>query len=84
VYGGLIVENQVQAIARDLMAHGMTLAEAHPNYQIVLSVHDELLAEGPKDAGSVHEFETLMSSTPTWAKGCPVSAEGWSAFRYRK
>jgi DNA polymerase len=84
VYGGLIVENQVQAIARDLMAHGMMLAEAHPDYQIVLSVHDELIAESPKGSGTVHEFETLMSTVPSWGAGCPVGAEGWSGFRYRK
>jgi DNA polymerase len=84
VYGGLIVENIVQAISRDLMAHGMLMAEAHPDYQIVLSIHDELLAESPKGAGTVHEFETLMSTVPAWGRGCPVGAEGWSAFRYRK
>jgi DNA polymerase len=84
VYGGLIVENQVQAIARDIMAAGMQRIEAHPTYQTVLSVHDEALAEAPKGDGSVAEFETLLTTLEPWAKGCPIGAEGWSGFRYRK
>lgn len=84
VYGGLIVENITQSCARDLMAEAMLRAEAHPNYQIVLSVHDELIAESPKGVGTVHEFETLMATLPKWAAGCPVSAEGQSNFRYSK
>lgn len=84
VYGGLLTENIVQAIARDLMADGMLRAEATGRYAIVLSVHDELIAEANDDTGSVKEFEALMSETPDWAFGCPVEAEGWSGKRYRK
>lgn len=84
VYGGLLVENQVQAIARDLMACGMLRVEASPVYDIVLTIHDEIVAEADLGAGSVHEFEQLMSAIPDWAEGCPVEAEGWCGPRYRK
>lgn len=84
VYGGLLTENIVQAISRDLMADGMLRAEATGVYQIVLSVHDELIAEANEGAGSVREFEQLMSALPDWAGGCPVEAEGWMGKRYRK
>lgn len=83
-YGGMIVENQTQAVARDLMAVGMLRAEKTGIYAIILSVHDELIAEAHPSWGSVKEFERLMSRTPPWAKGCPVEAEGWTGKRYRK
>lgn len=83
LYGGLLAENVVQAVARDLMADAMLRLEAH-GYKIIMSVHDELVAEVPEGFGSVDEFENLMSQTPTWAEGCPVEAEGYIAKRYKK
>lgn len=84
VYGGLLTENIVQAISRDLMADGMLRAQATGRYDLVLSVHDELIAEADEGTGSVQEFEQLMSTLPDWAQGCPVEAEGWCGTRYRK
>jgi DNA polymerase len=82
-YGGMLTENAVQAIARDLMVAAMFRVEK-AGYEIVLSVHDELVAEGPLD-GEYHKFESLVAGpNPEWAKGCPVAAEGWSGMRYRK
>lgn len=83
LYGGLIVENFVQAGSRDLLVHGMMAADK-VGYTSILSVHDEAVAEVPKGFGSVEEFERILSTTPEWAAGCPVSAEGWRGDRYRK
>lgn len=83
-YGGMIVENQTQAVARDLMAVGMMRAEKTGVYEIILSVHDELIAEAHPAWGDVKDFERLMAKTPKWAAGCPVEAEGWTGKRYRK
>lgn len=80
-YGGKIVENVVQGIARDVMAEAMYRCEK-AGYQVVLSVHDELLTE--KADGSVEEFENIMSHVPQWAKGMPISVEGWEGKRYLK
>lgn len=80
-YGGKLVENIVQATARDLMRDAM-LRVSKNGYSVVLSVHDELLAEKP--GGSVDEFLALMSIVPKWAEGLPVKVGGWAGLRYKK
>lgn len=82
-YGGMLTENAVQAIARDLMVAAMFRVE-QAGYEIVLSVHDELVAEaGPER--DIKEFEHIVAGpNPKWAAGCPVAAEGWKGKRYRK
>lgn len=80
-YGGKIVENITQAVARDVMAEAMIRLET-ASYKIVLSVHDELLSETPK--GDIKEFENAMTILPSWAKGLPIKAEAWTGDRYSK
>jgi DNA polymerase len=81
-YGGKLTENLVQAIARDLMADAMLRLE-NKNYEVKLSVHDELLTEA--SGGDLNQFLKLMGEVPEWAMGLPVKVEGWSSGeRYRK
>lgn len=82
-WGGTLTENVVQAIARDFMVSAMFRIEAK-KYDIVLSVHDEILAEIEKTVGSIKEFADLMSVIPEWGKDCPINVEAWSGERYRK
>lgn len=82
-YGGKWTENAVQAIARDLMAFAM-LGLEEAGYPVVLTVHDEVLCDVPCGHGSVEHFCKIMTNTPSWAAGCPVSAEGWEGMRYKK
>jgi DNA polymerase bacteriophage-type len=83
LYGGLLAENVTQAVARDIMVAAMFRLEA-AGYKIVLSIHDELLAEVLKTFGSVDEFERLMATLEPWMEGCPVKAEGWSGDFFQK
>lgn len=82
-YGGSLVENIVQAVARDLMAEAFVRCAESGVYVPVLTVHDEIIAEGPPGL-PVQMFEDLVAENPAWAEGCPVAAEGWSGARYRK
>lgn len=83
-YGGKLVENITQAVARDIMANAMMLAYEGGTYDTIMSVHDELVCEVDKDKGSLKEFEELMSNVPLWAAGCPIAAEAERYERYRK
>jgi DNA polymerase len=83
-YGGMLTENVVQAIARDLMVEGMIRVE-RADYPIILTVHDEIVAEPDEGHGSLSEFNALMAGpNSAWATGCPVSVEGWEGPRYKK
>ena len=84
-YGGSLAENVTQAVARDLLAHGLTQLEQH-GYPVIMHVHDEAVVEiaSGSDDGVLVRIESLMSQTPSWAAGLPVTAEGWRARRYRK
>lgn len=83
-YGGELVENVTQATARDFLASAMLRIDDNPVYDLLLSVHDEIIAECDKNEGNLAEFELLMKQAPDWGKNCPIDVEGWSGFRYRK
>lgn len=79
-YGGRLVENATQAVARDILAEA--LVRLHDGgYRIASHVHDEILVEGEH---SVDEISSLMCEQPEWAPGLPISAEGFTTPRYRK
>ena len=83
-YGGKLTENIVQALCRDILAWAMPGVEA-AGYEIVLSVHDELITEVPDtDDYTTEELCALMCDLPVWAKGFPLAAEGDIMYRYRK
>lgn len=82
-WGGKLVENIVQATARDCLAHSM-LATAKAGYQIVMHIHDEMVIEAPDGVGSLEEVCDIMGQPIPWAKGLLLTADGYETPYYRK
>lgn len=84
-YGGQLVENIVQATARDILAHAIVKLE-RIKMPVVLHVHDEIVCEVfETDQYALGALEEVMSTMPAWAKGWPLKATGgWVGKRYRK
>jgi len=82
LYGGRIVENVIQALARDILAYGILNLEK-AGFKVILTIHDENVVEIEKKE-QLDEVTKIMCTLPEWAKGCPISAEGFVAERYRK
>jgi DNA polymerase len=85
VYGGLLTENIVQGMARDLLRDAMLRLDA-AGYKIIAHIHDEIVIEVPKDQAEKikPEFVRLMSQVPDWAEGLPVRVGAWVNDRYTK
>ena len=79
-YSGKLVENIVQATARDLLFYSIqTLSQ----YFIVGHIHDEMIIECPKDT-KLEEICQQMARTPDWAKGLLLRADGYECSFYKK
>ena len=79
-YSGKLVENIVQATARDLLFYSMqTLSQ----YFIVGHIHDEMIIECPKDT-KLEEICQQLARTPDWAKGLLLRADGYECSFYKK
>jgi DNA polymerase len=82
-YGGKLVENITQAIARDCLADAMLRIDA-AGYKIVMHVHDEIVCECPNGQGSIEEINRIMSEPIPWAPGLPLRAESFETEYYKK
>jgi DNA polymerase len=83
-HGGKLFENLCQAVARDVMAANMPRIEA-AGYQIVLTVHDEIIAEAPDQPEfNADHLASLLATNPDWAPDMPLAAAGFETYRYRK
>lgn len=82
-WGGKILENGVQGLCRDFLAQAKLRLEA-AGYPMVLSVHDEAIAEAPEGFGSLDEFKEIMTQVPKWGTGFPLAAEASEGYRYAK
>ena len=79
-FGGKLVENITQAIARDILCFAMnTLC----SYCIVATVHDEIIIECPQETALEYICQQ-MSITPPWAEGLVLNADGYECEFYKK
>ena len=82
-WGGKLVENLVQGIARDCLAVSM-LRLAKAGYKIVMHVHDEVILEEPYSTGSLENACAIMGQPIDWAPGLLLRADGYETEYYRK
>ena len=82
-FGGKIVENCVQAIARDCLAIAIERLES-AGFPIVFHVHDEVVIECDKDKADLNKVIEIMTTPIQWAKGLPLNADGWIGNFFRK
>jgi len=82
-YGGRLVENLVQAIARDCLAESMMRVDAE-GYVTVMHVHDEVVLDVPIGTGSLEHVTTVMGNPISWAPGLPMRAAGFECSFYMK
>lgn len=82
-YGGKLVENCVQAIARDCLAEAIERLEA-ANYPVVFHVHDEVVVECTAERASLDDIAAIMGQPVSWAPDLPLGADGWVSAFYKK
>lgn len=85
-YGGKLVENIVQAIARDCLAEAIERLNA-AGYPIVFHVHDEVVIDIEPFADNetmLKSVTDIMAVNPTWAQGLPLGADGWVGSYFKK
>lgn len=85
-YGGRITENVVQALARIVLCDHMLGVQRLPEFDVVLTVHDEIIAVSSQD-NAQEKLDTMidiMCTPPTWAPDLPLDAEGGWDVSYSK
>lgn len=83
-YGGKLVENIVQAVARDCLAVAMTRVSAL-GYKIVMHVHDEMIVDVPnEDTEAPARINSIMAQDIDWAEGLPLKGDTYETPFYKK
>jgi DNA polymerase bacteriophage-type len=85
-WGGKLVENITQAVARDLMIDATLRVDRETDNRIVLTVHDELIMETASETpkAELKRVQDIMRTNPAWAEGLPTDCDGWTGKRYKK
>ena len=83
-YGGKLVENIVQAVARDCLAVAMQRVTAM-GYEIVMHIHDEMVVDVPvEDKDALSRINEAMGAPISWAPGLPLKGDGYETPFYKK
>lgn len=85
-YGGKLVENVVQAIARDCLAQAIDRLEA-AGLPVVFHVHDEVVIDTKPFADNKAMLDRvieIMATPISWAAGLPLGADGWVGTFFKK
>ena len=82
-FGGKLVENCVQAVARDCLKEALFNLD-RAGYDVRATVHDEVIITAPMKDGMLDEIIGLMCKGAPWMKGLPLNADGYYCTSYRK
>ena len=82
-YGGKLVENVVQAIARDCLALSIERLKT-AGYEVIFHIHDEIVIESSPEKASLDEVIDIMSQPIPWAPDLPLGADGWVGKFFKK
>ena len=82
-YGGKLVENIVQAIARDILGYAMLNLKAR-GFDIVMHVHDEIVVEVENKVSSVEEICEIICEENPYLKDLTLRADGFESMYYKK
>lgn len=82
-YGGKLVENCVQAIARDCLAQAIEHLEA-AGLPVVFHIHDEVVIDCDPAAATLEDVVRIMTQPVPWAQGLPLGADGWTGEFFKK
>ena len=82
-YGGKLVENCVQAVARDCLAQAIENLEKE-GLPVVFHIHDEVVIDCRADTATLDDVVNIMSRPIPWAPGLPLNADGWIGGFFKK
>lgn len=83
-WGGKLVENIVQAVARDCLAETIRRV-SRAGYQIVMHVHDEIIVDVPEtDTDALRKITDIMAQPVPWAQELPLRGDGYETPFYKK
>lgn len=85
-YGGSLVENITQAVARDCLCDAMYRIYYDAGLPILMHIHDEIVSEAPDDKApdALKAMYDIMAVGPDWAKGLPLKGDGYISKYYKK
>lgn len=84
-FGGKLVENITQAVARDCLGEVMLRLDRHAHYMpIVFHVHDEVIVETEEPAGALDLLEEAFSQSAPWNEDLPLRGAGYVTPYYKK
>jgi DNA polymerase len=83
-YGPRLVENIIQAIARDLLTEAILRISKNPDCKIVAHVHDEIIIEADPDKVTLDDMIKAMCVLPDWGDGLILNAAGFTSPYYMK
>ena len=82
-YGGKLVENCVQAIARDCLAQAIEHLEA-AGLPVIFHIHDEVVIDCPPNAATLEDVVKIIAQPIPWAPDLPLGADGWVGRLFKK